>query len=251
MHSGDSPAARLRAARRWCSAPAPAATTWRRICTPRRGRHHRPARPDLRGEHRRGAKRLRASNEGMPLEDATCSPTSMPYPVLCAPTSSRRQRCARSTESCSTGLSARLQAHLRRGRHRLPDDVSAPRRRLLLRCRLLRPDHRRQIGLLQYGDIERFVAAGRAAARRHDDAGRPGGLATGYKTQQEVVRAAARRRSRRRIGPVWGFDEGGELRNMWSAPPGGTVVHRRQPCAVPDLLAVSGAADQRRSKKVC
>ena len=47
-------------------------------------------------------------------------------------------------------------------------------------------------------------------------------LATGYKNQQETVRALSRRRIADKIGPVWGFDEGGELRNMWrrTAQPG-------------------------------
>ena len=46
--------------------------------------------------------------------------------------------------------------------------------------------------------------------------------ATGYKNQQEVVRASLGDRVADRIGPVWGFDEGGELRNMWrrTAQPG-------------------------------
>ena len=40
-------------------------------------------------------------------------------------------------------------------------------------------------------------------------------LATGYKNQQEVVRAYLGDGVADRIGPVWGFDDGGELRNMW------------------------------------
>ena len=40
-------------------------------------------------------------------------------------------------------------------------------------------------------------------------------LATGYKNQQEVVRASLGDAVADRIGPVWGFDDGGELRNMW------------------------------------
>ncbi len=47
-------------------------------------------------------------------------------------------------------------------------------------------------------------------------------LATGYKNQQDTVRAYLGDAIADKIGPVWGFDEGGELRNMWrrTAQPG-------------------------------
>jgi hypothetical protein len=40
-------------------------------------------------------------------------------------------------------------------------------------------------------------------------------LTTGYKNQQDSVRAYLGDDIADKIGPVWGFDEGGELRNMW------------------------------------
>jgi putative flavoprotein involved in K+ transport len=40
-------------------------------------------------------------------------------------------------------------------------------------------------------------------------------LATGYKNQQDAVRLYLGDNIADRIGPVWGFDENGELRNMW------------------------------------
>ncbi|NCY26687.1 MAG: hypothetical protein EBX37_18215 [Alphaproteobacteria bacterium] len=47
-------------------------------------------------------------------------------------------------------------------------------------------------------------------------------LATGYLNQQETVRACLSDAVAERVGPVWGFDAGGELRNMWrpTAQPG-------------------------------
>ncbi len=47
-------------------------------------------------------------------------------------------------------------------------------------------------------------------------------VATGYETQQEFVRQTLGNDVAERIGPVWGFNEGGELRNMWTptAQPG-------------------------------
>ncbi|WP_421988383.1 FAD-dependent oxidoreductase [Roseococcus sp.] len=72
-----------------------------------------------------------------------------------------------------------------------------------------------RIGLLQFSDIERFVAGG---ARLRDGSLVPAELlvtATGYLNQQEVVRHFLGGAIADRIGPVWGFGEDGELRNMW------------------------------------
>ncbi|HET9717150.1 MAG TPA: NAD(P)-binding domain-containing protein [Pseudolabrys sp.] len=79
-----------------------------------------------------------------------------------------------------------------------------------------------EIGLVQFSDIEKFVAEG---IRLRDGTIVPGELlvlATGYKNQQEAVRAYLGDAIADRIGPVWGFDEGGELCNMWkpTAQPG-------------------------------
>lgn len=78
------------------------------------------------------------------------------------------------------------------------------------------------IGLIQYSDIDRFVSEG---VRMKDGRLLPADLivaATGYKNQQEVVRLYLGDEIADRIGPVWGYDEGGEERNMWrrTAQPG-------------------------------
>jgi putative flavoprotein involved in K+ transport len=72
-----------------------------------------------------------------------------------------------------------------------------------------------EIGLLQYTDIETFVPEG---VRMRDGSIMQAELlvlATGYKNQQEAVRLYLGDAIAERVGPVWGFDEGGELRNMW------------------------------------
>jgi len=79
-----------------------------------------------------------------------------------------------------------------------------------------------QVGLLQFADIETFVGQG---ARLKDGRVVPADLlvlATGYKNQQDTVRAYLGDAMADRVGPVWGFDDGGELRNMWrrTAQPG-------------------------------
>jgi cation diffusion facilitator CzcD-associated flavoprotein CzcO len=73
------------------------------------------------------------------------------------------------------------------------------------------------IKLLQFSDIEKFVAQG---ASLRDGSLVPAELlvlATGYKNQQDTVRLYLGDEIADKIGPVWGFDEGGELRNMWRA----------------------------------
>jgi putative flavoprotein involved in K+ transport len=75
------------------------------------------------------------------------------------------------------------------------------------------------IKLLQFSDIEKFVPEG---ARLRDGTIVPAELlvlATGYKNQQDTVRSLLGDAIADRIGPVWGFDEGGELRNMWRRTP--------------------------------
>ena len=79
-----------------------------------------------------------------------------------------------------------------------------------------------KIGLLQYADIEAFVPEG---VRLRDRSIVPAELlvlATGYKNQQEAVRLYLGDAIAERVGPVWGFGEDGELRNMWrrTAQPG-------------------------------
>ncbi len=75
------------------------------------------------------------------------------------------------------------------------------------------------IDLVQYADIDRFVPAG---VRMRDGQIREAELlvlATGYHNQQEAVRRYLGDTVAERVGPIWGFDEGGELRNMWRRTP--------------------------------
>ncbi|QQS11083.1 MAG: NAD(P)/FAD-dependent oxidoreductase [Rhodospirillales bacterium] len=79
-----------------------------------------------------------------------------------------------------------------------------------------------KVRLLQYDSIDRFERGG---ARLKDGTELPAELlvvATGYENQQEMARRHLGEDVAERIGPVWGFDDGGELRNMWrrTAQPG-------------------------------
>jgi cation diffusion facilitator CzcD-associated flavoprotein CzcO len=75
---------------------------------------------------------------------------------------------------------------------------------------------RGEIGLEQFSDVEAFVAEGATM--------RGGGtlgadlivLATGYKPQEYLVRKLFGEEIAARVGPIWGFGEGQELRNMYT-----------------------------------
>lgn len=72
-----------------------------------------------------------------------------------------------------------------------------------------------KIGLVQYAQVERMTPSG---AVLRDGTPVPADLvvfATGYAGQQEFVRARFGDEVAERVGPVWGYGEDGELRNMW------------------------------------
>ncbi|MEP9356516.1 MAG: monooxygenase [Azorhizobium sp. 32-67-21] len=73
----------------------------------------------------------------------------------------------------------------------------------------------KEVGLLQYHDIEGFEASG---VRMRDGGLVPGELvvlATGYKGLDHVVRTLFGEDVSKRVGSIWGFDESQELRSMW------------------------------------
>jgi hypothetical protein len=72
-----------------------------------------------------------------------------------------------------------------------------------------------RIGLTQYADIERFGPEG---ATMKDGSVKPADLivlATGYEGQAAAARRILGDEVGDRTGPVWGFDEEGELQGMW------------------------------------
>jgi thioredoxin reductase len=79
-----------------------------------------------------------------------------------------------------------------------------------------------EIGLVQFSDIASFVAEG---ARMRSGATLPADLivlATGYKGQEHLVSKLFGGDVALRLGPIWGFGDGQELRNMFTrtAQPG-------------------------------
>jgi cation diffusion facilitator CzcD-associated flavoprotein CzcO len=117
-----------------------------------------------------------------------------------------------------------------------------------------------EIGLVQFSDITCFVAEG---ARMRTGATLPADLivlATGYKGQEYLVRKLFGDQVAARVGPIWGFGKGQELRNMFTrtAQPGlwfiaGSLAQCRiyskylglqiKACELGLLRAVRGVAD--------
>ena len=159
-------------------------------------------------------------NEGLPFEDCDLLATSMPFPVLC-------EAYRRATTLSRTADAALLQGLVEAG-FRLDNEAGSMgfQMKYLERgggyyfnvgCSDLIAA--REIALVQYADIAHFAAGG---AVLRDGSRIPADLlvlATGYKNQQETARAYLGHDVAERIGPVWGFDAGGELRNMWRPTP--------------------------------
>ena len=162
-------------------------------------------------------------SEGIPFEDCDLLATSFPYPVL--------QRSYQLSTAKGREVDKALLERLEKRGFRLHfgEDDTGFQMMYLRRgggyyfnvgCSDLIISG--AIGLAQFSDIESFVAEG---ARLRDRRVIPADLlvlATGYKNQQETARLYLGDEIADRIGPVWGFDDGGELRNMWrrTAQPG-------------------------------
>ena len=161
--------------------------------------------------------------EGIPFEDCDLLATSFPYPVL-------QRSYQLSTEKSREIDKPLLDALAKTGfRLHFGEDETGFQMMYLRRgggyyfnvgCSDLIISG--AIKLLQFSDIDRFVAQG---ARLKDGGIVPVDLlvlATGYKNQQETVRLFLGDAIADKVGPVWGFDDGGELRNMWrrTAQPG-------------------------------
>lgn len=158
--------------------------------------------------------------EGPPIEDCDLLATSFPFPVLKV---AYRKATAMSKEidkPLLDGLEARgfklndgvddcgfQMSYLQRGGGYYFD----------VGCSGLIADG--EIDIVQYADIDSFCDKG---ARLQDGTVVEADLivmATGYKMQQDTVRQFMGDEIAERTGPVWGFSDGGELRNMWCRTP--------------------------------
>ena len=75
---------------------------------------------------------------------------------------------------------------------------------------------RREIALRQFADIESFTSEGARLKGGETLAADLIVLATGYKPQEDLVRQLFGEEVTARVGPIWGFGNGQELRNMYA-----------------------------------
>ncbi|HKS84473.1 MAG TPA: NAD(P)/FAD-dependent oxidoreductase, partial [Pseudolabrys sp.] len=162
-------------------------------------------------------------SEGIPFDDCDLLATSFPYPVL--------RRSYQVSTAKGVEVDKALLAALRKRGFRIweGEDDTGFQMMYLRRgggyyfnvgCSELIISG--AVGLLQFADADSFVPEG---LRLRDGRVVPADLlvlATGYRNQQEAVRLYLGDAMAERVGPVWGYDEGGELRNMWrrTAQPG-------------------------------
>ncbi|MBS0520960.1 MAG: NAD(P)/FAD-dependent oxidoreductase [Proteobacteria bacterium] len=76
-----------------------------------------------------------------------------------------------------------------------------------------------KVGLMQYADIDAFVADGARLKSGATVAADLVVLATGYKGQEALVSKLFGEVVAARVGPIWGFGDGQELRNMFMRTP--------------------------------
>lgn len=76
-----------------------------------------------------------------------------------------------------------------------------------------------KVGLMQYADIDAFVADGARLKSGVTAAADLVVLATGYKGQEALVSKLFGEAVAARVGPIWGFGDGQELRNMFMRTP--------------------------------
>jgi pyridine nucleotide-disulfide oxidoreductase len=159
-------------------------------------------------------------DEGPPLEDCDLITVSMPLSL------SRKSHIA-ITETAKNMDKALLDGLERRGfKLDFGDDGSGWQFKYLTRgggyyfnvgCSDLIVNG--EIGLAQFSDIATFVPEG---ARLRDGNTLPADLivlATGYKGQEHLVGKLFGADVARRVGPIWGFGDGQELRNMFTRTP--------------------------------
>lgn len=174
--------------------------------------------------------------EGSSVEDCDLIATASPYPVLVKGYQLTAAACQEGDKKLLEGLKARG-FRLDNG----PPDNTGFQMKYLRRgggyyfnvgCSDLIVDGK--IKLAHHHDIDRVVPNG---LRMKDGSTIEADVivaATGYKNQQDVVRHFMGNEIADRIGQVWGFDEGGEQRNMWRRTPqpglwfvGGGLPHVR------------------------
>lgn len=174
-------------------------------------------------------------NEGVPAEDVDLMTAALPYPLLIE----TYQHITRKTDETDRDLLEGLRAAGFRT-HTGEDNTGfqlcylrgAGGYYIDVGCSQLIVEGK--VPVVQYDDIDRFVAEG---VRMKDGTVQPLDLvvlATGFESMQEGIRRSLGDAVADRVGPIWGFDEKKEMRNMWTRTAqdgfwvmGGSIIEAR------------------------
>ncbi|MQA82538.1 MAG: SidA/IucD/PvdA family monooxygenase [Streptosporangiales bacterium] len=156
-------------------------------------------------------------SEGPPVDDIDLITAAIPYPVL----RDTYQHLTKRTRDYDQDLLDRLHAVGFESDFE-PDDTGFHMRYLRrgggyyinVGCSELIAD--RKIGLVHARDMNTFTGNGLLLADGTTVEADLVVLATGYENQQETIRRMLGADVAEKVGPVWGFDENGFMRNMWT-----------------------------------
>lgn len=174
-------------------------------------------------------------DEGLPVEDCDLISTSGTYPLIVRGYQLAVKRMLEIDKDLLAGLAARGMK-MDMGEDGTGHQMKLRRRfgGYYLNCGCSELIVSGEVGLLQYDDIERFVADGVLMKDGRVEQADLLVTATGYQNQQEVVREILGEETADRVGPIWGLDADGELANMFRPTPqkglwfhGGGFAHAR------------------------
>jgi hypothetical protein len=173
--------------------------------------------------------------EGLPLEDCDLVAATSTYPLLIRSYQAAVKRIKEIDKDILDGLAARG-FKLDFGEDETGHQMKFRRRHggYYLNCGCSELIINGEVGLMQYEDIERFVEDG---ALMKDGRIQKADLiitATGYQSQQDMVRELLGDNIAERVGQIWGIAPDGELANMFRPTPqkglwftGGGFAHAR------------------------
>lgn len=159
-------------------------------------------------------------DEGLPLEDCDLIAISSTYPLLVRGYKLAVKRIVEIDKDLLAGLTARGFKH-DFGEDGTGHQMKFRRRHggYYLNCGCSELIIDGAVGLLQYADIERFVTDGALMKDGRVEKADLIVTATGYQSQQDLVRETLGDNVADKVGPIWGIAADGELANMFRPTP--------------------------------
>lgn len=159
-------------------------------------------------------------DEGLPTEDCDLIATSHTFPLFLRGARMLAARMQEIDKPLLDALAARgFKADLGEDGGGYQTKVRRSHSGYYLNCGCSELIAQGEIGLIQYDDIDCFVEQGVRLKNGRIEQADLVVAATGYQSQQEVVRELLGDEIAERVGPVWGLAEDGELNNMYRPTP--------------------------------